>query len=204
MKNEYKLNIKKYSTHSMICSLIGKNKKVLDIGCNDGYIGKSSDSTNIFYGVEYSSASVEKAKEFYVDAVQGDLNMLPKLSFEKNFDVILFADVLEHLMYPEKVLTEYVKYGKSESEIIVSLPNVANWQVRLNLLFGNFNYTKTGILDETHLHLYTVESAKKLVESCGLQVKKVYGGASFFGPTIKAFPFLAGLLSTSIVIVCKK
>ena len=43
----------------------------------------------------------------------------------------------------------------------------------MKLLFGNFNYTKTGILDETHLHFYTIKSAKKMIENTELIVEKI-------------------------------
>ena len=55
----------------------------------------------------------------------------------------------------------------------MSLPNVANIWVRLNLLFGRFNYSRVGILDETHLRFFTLQTIKKLVDDSGFDVISV-------------------------------
>lgn len=205
MSNPYKLNLSKYSTHSIIKKQIGKNNHVLDIGCNDGYIGKISHKSNVFYGLEYSEESVNKAKKYYKDVIKYDLNNLKKLDWKEKFDVLIFADVLEHVLYPEEVLDFFVEsYLKKDGKVIISLPNIANWQIRLNLLFGKFEYTETGIMDRTHLHLYTFKTANDLIMKSKLKVIGVYGGASFFGKFIKYLPFMKPLLSTNIIYVSKK
>lgn len=204
MSNPYKLNLSKYSTHSIIKKQIGKNNKVLDIGCNDGYIGKISHKSNVFYGLEYSEESVLKAKKVYQEVLEYDLNNLKQLPFQDKFDILVFADVLEHVLYPEKVLKFFVQnYLKEDGKVIISLPNIANWQIRLNLLFGNFNYTETGIMDKTHLHFYTFKTAKDLIDATGLKIIEQYGGASFFGKIIHYLPFMKSLLATNIIYVCQ-
>jgi hypothetical protein len=37
---------------------------------------------------------------------------------------------------------------------VLSTPNVANWAIRLGLLFGRFRYTSRGILDRTQTRLF--------------------------------------------------
>lgn len=186
-------------------SNIGSNKSILDVGCNDGYIGNMSDSTNKFYGLDYSAYSIRKVRKIYSDAVIYDLNKLEKLSWNIKFDTIIFADVLEHVLYPEKVLKYFIdNYLKNSGEVIISLPNIANWQIRFSLLFGRFNYTEMGILDKTHLHIYTFKSASQLIERAGLKVIEELSGASFFGYPIKTFPFLRSLLATNIIIIAVK
>jgi 2-polyprenyl-3-methyl-5-hydroxy-6-metoxy-1,4-benzoquinol methylase len=153
MKNKYKLNLSKYSTHNLISEAIGRNNKVLDVGCNDGYIGyigQIADKSNIFYGLDYLPLSIKKAKKIYQDASVYDLNNLKPLPWKTKFSFIVFADVLEHVLDPTEVLLFFVnKYLDKDGKVIISLPNIANWQVRLKLLFGQFNYTETGILDKT-------------------------------------------------------
>lgn len=205
MKNPYSINTSKYSTHSIIVNNIGSKQNVLDIGCNDGYIGKHSDSSNTFYGLDYLQESVDKAKEVYKDAMLYDLNNLKELPWNKKFDTLIFADVLEHVLYPDQVLDFFINnYLKKEGKVIISLPNIANWQIRLNLFFGKFDYTETGIMDKTHLHFYTFKTAKELIESQNLSIKNIYGGATFFGKIIRKAPFLKGLLSTNIIYICEK
>lgn len=205
MSNPYKFNTSKYSTHSIINANIDTNKTVLDIGCNDGYIGKHSDSSNTFYGLDYLQESVDKAKEVYKDAMLYDLNNLKELPWNKKFDTLIFADVLEHVLYPDQVLDFFINnYLKKEGKVIISLPNIANWQIRLNLFFGKFDYTETGIMDKTHLHFYTFKTAKELIQKQDLSISNIYGGATFFGKIIRKAPFLRGLLSTNIIYICEK
>ena len=202
--NPYQINTKKFSTHSIIQSIIKPNTTVLDIGCNDGYIGKTFGSASTFYGLEYSESSVKKAQESYKKVLQYDLNNLVKVDLPKA-DTLIFADVLEHVDSAPGSLSFFVQnYLNEDGNVIISLPNIANWQVRLNLLFGKFDYVETGIMDKTHLHLYTFKSSRKLVSECGLRAVDEFGGASFFGPIIKVMPFLRGLLATNIILVCKK
>lgn len=205
MPNLYKLNISKYSTHNIIINNIGCNKVILDVGCNQGYIGKSSDSSNRFYGIDNFPEVIEEAKKNYVDAIKYDLNNLTPLSWDNKFNIIIFADVLEHTNNPDNVLQFFVNnYLLDDGSVIISVPNIANWQIRWSLFFGNFNYTDTGIMDKTHLHFFTFRSAKKMVEKAGLRITKEYGGASVFGPILKLLPFLKGLLSTNIILICEK
>lgn len=203
--NIYKLCTARYSTHQIIKQLVGFGKTVLDIGCNEGYLGKFIDQDNIFYGLDNSKEAIAKAKTKYQRAIYYDLNSPKKLPFNIKFDVIIFADVLEHLIDPEKTLKFFINnYLKKDGEIIISVPNIANWQIRLNLIFGRFEYQDCGILDKTHFHFYTFKSARELPISLGLKVVKEIGTSLFFGGVIKTFPSLKKILSTEIILVCTK
>jgi len=209
MKNNYQLKNKtRFSTHSIFSKLIGKKNKILDIGCNDGYLKDISDKSNNFYGIDYSLESLEIAKNKYKSVIQKNLNNLDDLTlpWENSFDVIIFGDILEHLLYPEKILNFYINnYLKKDGIVIISLPNVANFMIRINLLFGKFKYTDSGILDRTHLHLYTFKSALELIKkNTNLEVEEVYGGSTYLGFLIYLFPFLKGLFATNIIYVCRK
>lgn len=205
MANPYKLNPSSFSTHKLIARNIGSNKFVLDVGCNDGYLGGVSDRSNVFYGLDSSEKSTRTARSVYKDAIVYDLNNLKKLPWKNKFDVIIFADVLEHLIYPDKTLIYFVKnYLKTGGISIIALPNIANWQIRFNLFFGQFNYAETGILDKTHLHFYTFKTAKLLVDKAQMSIESEFGGSSVFGILIRFFPQLKGLLSTNIILKCIK
>lgn len=204
MKNVYKLNRANYSTHGVIGKEIGENNHVLDVGCNDGYMAVIASPSNTFYGLDYSKQSIVKTKKIYQDAIVYDLNHVTELPWDIKFDVIVMADVLEHLISPEKTLDFFIRnYSKKTGTVIVSLPNIANWRIRLNLLFGRFNYTDSGILDKTHFHFYTHKSATKLLRTADLEVRECYGGSSVFGPIIKYLPFTRKLLSSSLIFICE-
>jgi 2-polyprenyl-3-methyl-5-hydroxy-6-metoxy-1,4-benzoquinol methylase len=203
--NQYRLNLARYSTHNIIKRNLGKKKIVLDVGCNDGYLGLISNETNDFYGLDYSEDSIKKAEVVYKKAIKHDLNKMERLPWDLKFDSIIMADVLEHLFFPEKVLEFFIgNYLKKKGEIIISLPNVANWQTRMGLFFGNFTYTDNGILDKTHLHLYTKKTAAIFIESCGLKIIKKEYSSNKFGNIIKILPFLSGLLGFNLIFICQK
>jgi SAM-dependent methyltransferase len=86
------------------------------------------------------------------------------------FDVIVFADVLEHFVEPLEVLTMAKRRLKPGGRIVISIPNVAHLTVRLQLLLGSFNYTDRGILDRTHLHFYTKRSLREMISQADLEI----------------------------------
>src|SRR5439155_6123933 len=112
-------------------------------------------------------------------------------------DVILFGDVLEHTRYPDRILLEAKALVKPGGQIIVSVPNVAHWRIRLGLLLGRFAYSDSGILDRTHLRFYTLRSARALLANAGYRVTgSDVAGYALPHRLIRQFP---GLLAVQIV-----
>lgn len=194
-----------YSTHKLLAKCIGKERVVLDVGCNEGIIGKLADKSNLFYGLDINELALEEAKKYYEDVQVLDLNKTLKLQWDHIFDVIVFADILEHLYNPKELFFYFVtNYLKTSGKIIISLPNIANWKIRLNLLLGRFEYTETGIMDKTHLHFFTFNSAQTFFGSDNIKIIKILGGSRIFGKVIEIFPFTKGLLAHNIILVLEK
>ncbi len=100
-----------------------------------------------------------------------DLDALDVLPFApESFDVALLGDILEHLKHPFALLQAVKAVLRPGGCIYVTVPNVANVVVRLNLLFGRFRYADSGILDRTHLRFFTIDSARLLVEHAGFTI----------------------------------
>lgn len=201
----YGLNTAKFGTHQLIADELGSGKKVLDVGCNKGYIKALAKGCD-FYGIDFDSRDLREAKKIgYKQVFQLDLNDFAKLQLKGKFNVIMLADILEHLIFPEKVLKYFVDhYLEDDGTVLISLPNVANFVIRLNLLFGNFNYTESGILDKTHLHLYTLKTARKLIASGKLIIIKEKFSSNLFGNIIKILPFLGTFFGFNLIFVCQK
>lgn len=205
MSQVYALNTAKYGTHRLISADIGCGKYVLDVGCGSGYL-KSLAENNVYYGIENDSEDAANAeKSGYQRVYKLDLNHYELFKSEKKFDVIIFADILEHLQSPAKVLSFFIdNYLEEGGTAIVSLPNVANFSVRFSLLFGKFDYSESGILDRTHLHLYTDKTARQFIESCSLKIVKRKLSSNNFGAIIKFAPFLSTILGYNLIYVCRK
>ena len=164
-------------THAYLLNLVGFNKKVLEIGCNTGYLSRVMQQRGCqVTGVEVDENAAELARRFCRRVIVGDVESLDwgiALGDER-FDVITFGDVLEHLRAPEVVLRQLYNYLVPTGHIVVSLPNIAYAGVRLSLLLGRFEYASLGVLDETHLRFYTRETAQQLLTSSGFQVDDVF------------------------------
>ena len=142
-------------------------------------------------GIESSEAAVAVASRRLDDVIAGDLQDLPAVARRlgsRRFDAIIFADVLEHLRDPEPVLAGYLPFLESEGVVIVSLPNIGLWSVRLSLLAGRFEYADSGVLDRTHVRFFTRKTARRLIARAGLRtVRTTYnpGVVRPFVPMIK-------------------
>jgi len=93
----------------------------------------------------------------------------------ETFDVVVLADVLEHLKDPGSVLREAALMLAPGGRVVLSVPNVGHGSLRLALLQGRWNYTDTGLLDRTHRHFFTRQTLLELVTSAGLVVTELRG-----------------------------
>ena len=149
--------------------------RVLDVGCGDGSLGAALTSLgNACYGITISECEAAIARQQMAQVQVLDIESADVLPYpEQSFDVVIFADVLEHLRCPGKVLNLVKPYLKPGGMVVASIPNVAHISVRWGLLRGRFHYAPSGILDETHLRFYTLKTAKALIESAGYLIREV-------------------------------
>jgi len=157
-----------------IIELIHKGpNKILEIGCGKGYTLKKLkelEKANYIAGIEIDTKAADEAKNYIDYIVCEDIEQMSYLPFEKNFfDFIIFADVLEHLVNPCKVLGLVREYLNDKGSIIATVPNLRHKSVIIPLVFkGRFNYNpEGGLLDITHLRFYTRESIISLLKMSG-------------------------------------
>lgn len=86
--------------------------------------------------------------------------------------MVVLADVLEHLADPERALRLARRALLPGGTLLVSVPNVANLWVRINLLVGRFPYADRGILDRAHRTFYTRASLRRTLEAAGFAVER--------------------------------
>lgn len=145
---------------------------ILDVGC--GYATTSQrlrELGNRVTGIESSSEAVRVAKGRLDEVIVADLQDVSALG-DRRFDCIIFADVLEHLAWPGAILQNYLRFLEPGGSVIVSLPNVGLWSMRLFLMTGRFEYGDTGVLDRTHLRFFTKRTARRLIEDAGLAIER--------------------------------
>lgn len=158
------------NSHTLVLELVGTGKRVLDVGCSTGYLAQDLvQCGNKVSGVEIDVEAAEKARPLLEHLVVGDLDRMD-LADElpaKAFDVVVFADVLEHLKDPVRTLAQAKALLDDGGYAVLSIPNVAHASVRLSLLQGRFDYRPVGLLDETHLRFFTRSSLEELLDQAG-------------------------------------
>jgi 2-polyprenyl-3-methyl-5-hydroxy-6-metoxy-1,4-benzoquinol methylase len=169
----YPVKQSKHSSHYYARKLAGTGHRILDIGCGEGILAAELKAAgNQVSGTDFLATPQHRADlEHYMPldldgGIQPLIDQLPG----QTFDRILLLDVLEHLRDSGQILRECKGLLGSGGRVIVSVPNVANITVRLSLLFGKFDYTERGILDKTHLRLFTRKTARQLLLQNGYRV----------------------------------
>jgi len=198
-RKEYKLDRFVNSSNSIIFNLVRNGEHVLDVGCADGYLAErfTKEKHCEVVGIELDPDMAIRAKKHCKKVFSGDVEELDIPYPENYFDAIIFGDILEHTKDPKKTIIKYKKFLATNGRIIISLPNIAFWSVRLKLLFGNFNYQDCGILDKTHLKFYTIKTAKELCKECGLRIFETrYAGRLIH--YLKIFPALFACQSINV------
>ena len=159
-----------------IARLIPSGARVLDLGASRGALGRSiSQRGCIVDGVEGDAPSAEQARRYYRRVLTADLDEVDLRSAlgDCEYDVVVCADVLEHLRVPERTLRSVRAVLAAKGELLVSVPNVAYAGVVVELILGRFDYRSHGLLDETHLRFFTRESIVKLLNLSGFGVSQV-------------------------------
>ncbi len=159
------------STHADVVLLTGEDKRVLELGPATGYMSRAFRERGCtVVGVELDPEMAARAEEFCERVIVADLETIDwdaELGDER-FDVIVAADVLEHLKDPLATLVALRERLAEDGCFVLSLPNVAHGSVRLALLGGSFDYQEIGLLDRTHLQFFTRASIERMLDAADL------------------------------------
>jgi hypothetical protein len=99
-----------------------------------------------------------------------ELETIPQLP--RNYDALLAADTLEHLSDPGRMLDLVHAALEPGAPLFISVPNIANLYVRLNLLFGRLPYADRGLLDRTHRVFFTRSFLHRLLDRSGFRIEQ--------------------------------
>ena len=196
--HKYTFKRNRFSSHNLILNLLrtsaqSGDRDALDVGCGAGFL--ATKMANLGYrvvGVDvYENDEARKyCKQFHVCDVEKGFG----LDRDQRFDRIVFADVLEHVRNPEQVLLRARRHLKPGGQIVASTGNVAHLYVRLALCFGWFTYTERGILDRTHVRLFTRKAFKQLFQDCSFRVLREKASPIPFENLLPGWPRLANAL----------
>lgn len=146
--------------------------RVLEVGCGCGstlsHIKWKYPNARV-YGIELEEKAAKLGK-FMADITVGNIETMELPYAEHMFDYIIFGDVLEHLRDPQRVIMEMKRFLREEGKVIASIPNLLNASVIAPLLRGRFTYVDAGLLDKTHIHLFTKYEIESMFFASGYQI----------------------------------
>ena len=168
LRYDAEIDLRQESTHTVVLSFVGMRQRVLELGCATGQMSRVLQERGCqVVGIEADVEAAKRAEEHCERLIVGDLEHLDfdvELG-ERRFDVIVAADVLEHLKDPESVLRRLRPFLAPGGYLVASVPNVTHGSVRLALLGGSFPYADTGLLDRTHLRFYNRASLSEMLSA---------------------------------------
>jgi len=168
---------------SNMYGFIPDGSRVLDVGCSTGNFGEALERLKgcTVVGVDLNEKDIAQAKTRITEAHVFDIASPGALERFGRFDVVVFADVIEHIPDPRAVLRAARDLLADEGVVVYSIPNMGHISVRLDLLEGRFPYTALGLLDRTHLHFYDRFEVHSVLESAGFTIVAEQ-------PTVVAYP----------------
>ena len=170
----YEIKTSADSSHGVLLRQLGKKSpcRVLDVGCSDGALGERIRALgHVVVGIDLERHELVEGR--LDNFIQADLDQgLPK-DIPGLFDVVLCADVVEHVRQPDVLLNELRAVVAPGGSVLVSIPNFGHWYPRVRTMFGLFDYDRRGILDRTHVRFFTHRSFKRLAQNAGYSVQRV-------------------------------
>jgi len=199
-------------TREELISLVPEGiERLLDVGCADGstaLAAKQRKNIREVAGIEFHPPAAAAAKEKLDLVLQGDIESLEPGFPESHFDCIICADVLEHTKDPWAVLRKLRPFLRADGLLIASIPNFRHLHPLLKILFNRFEYMESGLLDKTHLRIFTLHTIRKMFEDEGFRivdVRRIYSSKLPFRlARIASLGLLRPLTVYQFIIVSRK
>ena len=159
------------SAAARLARMVDPGLRVLELGTGPGTVTRILHSKGCkVTGVEMDPETLAMCAPFCERTLQANLEdptWHASLAGEK-FDVVLCADVLEHLRDPRPLLTLLPQFLNDSGCVLMSLPNASHLSVVASLMAGRFPYQSKGLLDTTHLRFFGRDDIDALLRECGL------------------------------------
>ena len=153
--------------------------RVMDIGCGAGVTSKwlkqrcsAVEAIGVEIDIDAARYAGDALDRVIVVDIERDKEFMGE--FSGKIDLLLLLDILEHLQDPWSFLQRIKQVVNDQGCIIASIPNIRNVKVILPLVFGGqWRYSKSGLLDKTHLRFFTKKTILELFASAGLTVDMI-------------------------------
>jgi 2-polyprenyl-3-methyl-5-hydroxy-6-metoxy-1,4-benzoquinol methylase len=178
---EYDLKEGEGTSHTVITAMLrdAPPGRVLDLGCSGGRLSERlRDLGHHVTGVD--SVQIAGVRDRVDEFFLGDIENGVPDAVGSGFDVVVAADVIEHVRDPGRLLRHMAEVASPRGQILISTPNFGHWYARVRVVTGTFDYDRRGILDQTHLRFFTRKSLRRLFTANGLDLMELqYTGLPF-------------------------
>ena len=175
---EYFFDTEGSTAPAYVVQMVGHKRTVLEIGAGPGSISRTLVEKNNCHvtAIEYDESALLKLQEVCHQAIRADLNAegwINAVDANKQFEVIVIADVLEHLYDPWRTLSQAKELLTETGALVISLPHAGHNSVIASLLNTDFKYHHFGLLDSTHIRFFGINNIQTMIKDAGLKIVDV-------------------------------
>lgn len=172
---EYSVDLNSQTAPTFVAMLVGHSKRVLEIGCGPGSITKilAQQGHCQVTGIELDPLAIKKAAPYCENIFQADLNASEWPNVIQDtppFDVVVAADVLEHLYDPWITLKQMASFISQNGYLVISLPHIGHAAIAACLFNSDFEYRDWGLLDRTHIRFFGLRNIENLFAEANLKI----------------------------------
>jgi len=152
-------------------------RKLLDVGCGSGYLAKLLKARVpglVVHGVDISSVALDRARDHTDQVWLVDLDKTDLPVPSEQYDTVTCIEVLEHLYDPDHALREIARVLAPGGSTVVTVPNLAYWRYRLDLLRGR---VPQPAVDPRHLHQFDQRLLAEALARSNLRLISMTGHA---------------------------
>ena len=180
-QDAYDLKESDQSSHAVLLKMLAAIPpgRILDVGCSGGGLAERARALG-HHVTGIDALEIDGVRDRVDEFFQSDLEKGLPPGVGKDFDVVMAADVIEHVASPVKLLAQLRDVLAPHGQLLVSTPNFGHWYPRTRVAVGRFDYDRRGILDNTHLRFFSRRSLLRTVRTAGLEVREMqYTGLPF-------------------------
>ena len=171
--------VNEYANGDLLRLIPPTAQRIIEIGCSSGAIAREFKKVNPschYYGIDVVDQYIDLAKRYCDEVGVMDIEAATDdfYAAQASRDCWLFADVLEHLRDPWKVLQKIRQVLPAQGHVLACIPNVQHWSMTASVAVGNFRYVNSGLLDKTHLRWFSRKTMLTLFESSGFRIVEMY------------------------------
>ena len=174
-KYEYRVDLDGDAGPARIVRMVGEKRRVLEVGAGPGSITRLLQNVSgcRVTAMEIDDASIAMLAPFCERAIKADLNDpdWPRLLDGADpFEVLVAADVLEHVRDPLAVLRAMKPLLADGGRVVLSLPHAGHSVVLTALFESDFRYGDNGLLDRTHIRFFGLRNMEELARDAGMKI----------------------------------